>query len=292
MCSTLGYLIHAHKDKTDQKAIILNDQEINDDPNGGSGKSLMLTAIGYFKKIVKIDGKSFDPSRSDFVYQRVDIDTQTLAFDDVKKNFNFENLFSLITEGITVNRKNKDEIFIPFERSPKVIITTNYVIDGSGNSHDRRRHEIEFNQFFNGNHTPLDEYGKLLFDEWDSNEWDNFDNYMINNLQKFLVNGLTNTISINADVKRFIQSTAKDFYDWIEDGNLKPNVKYYNTEKKEEFIREYKELSNISGRLFMSWVQKWCNLKGFELEKRRDSSRYFIMNDKSTSFEDINEDIF
>ena len=290
--NTIGYLMHSFKDKTDQKAIILNDQEINDDPNGGSGKSLMLTAIGYFKKVVKIDGKSFDPSRSDFVYQRVDIDTQTLAFDDVKKNFNFENLFSLITEGITVNRKNKDEIFIPFERSPKVIITTNYVIDGAGNSHDRRRHEIEFNQFFNGNHTPLDEYGKLLFDEWDSNEWISFDNYMINNLQKFLINGLTSTVSINADVKRFIQSTGKDFYDWIEDGNLKPNVKYYNTEKKDEFIKEYKEFTNLSGRAFLLWVQKWCNLKGYTLDKRRDSSRYFEMIDEATKWEDNNEDIF
>ena len=290
--NTIGYLMHSFKDKTDQKAIILNDQEINDDPNGGSGKSLMLTAIGYFKKVVKIDGKSFDPSRSDFVYQRVDIDTQTLAFDDVKKNFNFENLFSLITEGITVNRKNKDEIFIPFERSPKVIITTNYVIDGAGNSHDRRRHEIEFNQFFNGSHTPLDEYGKLLFDEWDSNEWVSFDNYMINNLQKFLINGLTSTVSINADVKRFIQSTSKDFYDWIEDGNLKPNVKYYNTEKKEEFIKEYKEFTNLSGRAFLLWVQKWCNLKGYTLDKRRDSSRYFVMIDEANKWEDNNEDIF
>jgi len=45
MESTLGYLIHTFKDKTDQKAIIFNDQEIDDNPNGGSGKSLMLTAI-------------------------------------------------------------------------------------------------------------------------------------------------------------------------------------------------------------------------------------------------------
>ena len=37
--NTIGYLMHSFKDKTDQKAIILNDQEINDDPNGGSGKS-------------------------------------------------------------------------------------------------------------------------------------------------------------------------------------------------------------------------------------------------------------
>lgn len=289
---TIGYLMHSFKDKTDQKAVILNDQEINDDPNGGSGKSLMLTAIGYFKKIVKIDGKSFDPSRSDFVYQRVDIDTQTLAFDDVKKNFNFENLFSLITEGITVNRKNKDEIFIPFERSPKVIITTNYVIDGAGNSHDRRRHEIEFNQYFNGSHTPLDEYGKLLFDEWNGSEWVAFDNYMIDNLQRFLLNGLTSTVSINADVKRFIQSTAKDFYDWIEDGNLKPGVKYYNTEKKDEFVKDYKEYDKLSGRGFLIWVKKYCDLKGYELEKGKDSRRYFSMIDNSTKFEEINEDIF
>jgi len=289
---TIGYLMHSFKDKTDQKAIILNDQEINDDPNGGSGKSLMLTAIGYFKKIVKIDGKSFDPSRSDFVYQRVDIDTQTLAFDDVKKNFNFENLFSLITEGITVNRKNKDEIFIPFERSPKVIITTNYVIDGAGNSHDRRRHEIEFNQYFNGKHTPLDEYGKLLFDEWSASEWVCFDNYMINNLQRFLLNGLTSTVSINADVKRFIQSTAKDFYDWIEDGNLKAGVKYYNTEKKDEFINEYKEYNNLSGRGFLTWVKKWADLKGYEIEKGKDSRRYFSMIDAQNKFEEINENPF
>jgi hypothetical protein len=34
--STLGYLIHTFKDKTDQKAIIFNDQEIDDNANGGS----------------------------------------------------------------------------------------------------------------------------------------------------------------------------------------------------------------------------------------------------------------
>ena len=135
MESTLGYLIHTFKDKTDQKAIIFNDQEIDDNPNGGSGKSLMLTAIGNIRKIIKIDGKAYNPSKNDFVYQRVNLDTQVLAFDDVRKHFDFEQLFSLITEGIPVNRKNKDEIYIPFERSPKIVITTNYVISGAGTPH-------------------------------------------------------------------------------------------------------------------------------------------------------------
>jgi hypothetical protein len=56
--TTLGYLLHTYKDKTDQKAIIFNDQEIDDNPNGGSGKSLVLTAIGKIRNIVKIDGKA------------------------------------------------------------------------------------------------------------------------------------------------------------------------------------------------------------------------------------------
>jgi len=169
--TTIGYLIHSYKDKTDQKAIIFNDQEIDDNPNGGSGKSLMLNAIGYIRRMVKIDGKAFDPKKSDFVYQRVNLDTQILAFDDVKRYFNFEQLFSLITEGITVNRKNKDEIFIPFERSSKIVITTNYVINGAGNSHDRRRHEIEVYQYFNSKITPLSVYGRLLFDSWSKQDW-------------------------------------------------------------------------------------------------------------------------
>ena len=291
--STLGYLMHSFKDKTDQKAVILNDQEISDseDPNGGSGKSLMLTALSYFKKVVKIDGKAFDPNRSDFVYQRVDLDTQILAFDDVKKNFNFESLFSLITEGITVNKKNKAEIFIPFDRSPKVIITTNYVINGSGNSHDRRRHEIEFNQYFNGKRTPLTEYGKLLFDQWSNEEWISFDNYMINCLQKFLVNGLTEVIGINADTKRFISSTSKDFYDWIQDGNLNANIKYYHSEKLEEFKQEFKDQNNeVNGRLFASWCKKYCDFKGYDYKKGKDNRRWFRLIDLDTLIEDEETD--
>ena len=169
--STLGYLLHTFKDKTEQKAIIFNDQEIDDNANGGSGKSLMLTAIGYFRNIVTVDGKQFNSMKNDCVYQRVNLDTQILAFDDVKKNFDFEQLFSVVSQGITVNRKNKDEIYIPFERSPKIVITTNYVIAGAGSSHDRRRHELEFFQYFNAQHSPLHEYGRLLFDSWSQDDW-------------------------------------------------------------------------------------------------------------------------
>jgi hypothetical protein len=275
--STLGYLIHAFKDKTDQKAVIFNDQEIDDNPNGGSGKSLMLNALKYIRKMVIIDGKIFDPKKSDFVYQRVNLDTQLLSFDDVKKNFNFEQLFSIITEGITVNRKNKDEIFIPFERSPKIILTTNYVINGAGNSHERRRHEVEIFQYFNERHTPKKEYGRLLFDSWNNEDWNKFYNYMIYCLQLYLNKGLISVESINADKKKLIQTTCKEFYDWaVEDENMPHNVRCYNTEIFSRFALEYPMFKDLSARKFLGWVKNYALYFNYEFQKGKDhAGRYF-----------------
>ena len=278
--STLGYLMHTYKDKTEQKAIIFNDQEIDDNANGGSGKSLMLTAIGYFRNIVTVDGKQFNSMKNDFVYQRVNLDTQILAFDDVKKNFDFEQLFSVVSQGITVNRKNKDEIYIPFERSPKIVITTNYVIAGAGSSHDRRRHEIEFYQYFNAQHSPLKEYGRLLFDSWTKDDWNHFDNYMISNVQKYLNEGLVKLDSINGDTKRFIQSTCKDFFEFVNEGNIALDVYCYNQTKLQEFQSETNSFRDLSTQKFKKWVKEYANFKGYKYtEGHNHSGRYFILNE-------------
>ena len=57
-----------------------------------------------------IDQKAIDEALKELSsekcsYQIVDVTN----FDDVKKNFDFESLFSLITEGIAVNKKNRDD---------------------------------------------------------------------------------------------------------------------------------------------------------------------------------------
>jgi len=277
MESTIGYLLHGYKDKTHQKAIIFQDEAVDDNPNGGSGKSLIVNALKHFKKVVVIDGKQFDAGKGDFIYQRVNLDTQILAFDDVKKNFNFESIFPLITEGITVNKKNKDEIFIGFDSSPKICITTNYVISGSGNSHQRRRHELELHQYFGQNKTPLDEYGKLMFDQWSQSDWNKFDNYMIKNVQKFLNDGLLKINTINAEAKRIIQATSKDFVDWAEDYQWGFEQRIYTSNLFNSFIEEYD--GKLSKVWFSRWVYKYLDYKVKSYEKGRDSiGKYFIIN--------------
>ena len=280
--STIGYLISNHKDKSHQKAIIFNDQEINENPNGGSGKSLLYSAVKKLKRGVQIDGKQFTPNKT-FVYSQVNNETELICFDDVKKTFNFESLFSLITEGITVEKKGVDEIFIPFESSPKIVITTNYVIKGAGGSHSRRRHELEFFQYFNSNRSPEDEYGRKLFDDWNKADWEQFDNYMIHNVKSFLKNGLKSPKSINADVKRFIQETSMDFNDWVlEDDNLVIGAKYYNNQIIRDFVEEFKGYEKtLSNKKFISWIRIFAESNGYDFEKGRDNGgRFFKITEK------------
>jgi len=272
MESTIGFMLHAHKNLAYCPAIILNDEVISDNPEGGTGKGLFMNALSKMKKVVTIDGKSFTFERS-FAYQLVSADTQILVFDDVKKHFDFERLFSVVTEGLTLEKKNKDAIKIPFSKSPKVAITTNYVIKGSGNSFARRKWELELNQYYSKEFTPLDEFGKLMFGDWNDDEWCSFDNYMINCLQGYLDNGLQFSESVNGPTKRLSEKTNHEFIEWCgligpETPNqlLRFNEKIYKNELYIEFIQDNPDFApkakrTISRTEFYRWLNSYALFK-------------------------------
>ena len=59
MESTIGFLMHGHKNLSYCPAVILNDEVISDNPEGGTGKGIFMNALAQMKKVVTIDGKSF-----------------------------------------------------------------------------------------------------------------------------------------------------------------------------------------------------------------------------------------
>lgn len=213
MESTIGYLLHAFKNLSYSPAVILNDEVISDNPEGGTGKGIFMNSLSQMKKVVTIDGKGFTFEKS-FAYQLVSADTQVLVFDDVRKHFDFERLFSVVTEGLTLEKKNKDAIKIPFSKSPKIAITTNYAIRGEGSSFERRKWELEFKQHYSSEHTPLDEFGRLLFGDWNDDEWCVFDNYMIRNLSNFLSTGLVKSDFVNLKIRKLSAKTSHEFIEW------------------------------------------------------------------------------
>ena len=279
--STAGFLLHAYKNPGYCPAIIINDEVISDDPEGGTGKGLFVQGISQLKKNFTIDGKAFLFERS-FAYQLVTIDTQILTFDDVKKNFEFERLFSVITEGITLEKKNKDAIKIPFSHSPKVVITTNYAIRGKGNSYERRKWELEFNSYYSKTFTPYDEFKRLFFAEWDEDEWCRFDNYMLKCLQLYLSNGLRLAPFKNLKERKFEAETCREFVTFIKENNDSfPYDKKINSNSvRMNFVDQNPDFSKLSHSKWNKWVRIACkHITHQEAEQGRDSAGvYFIFN--------------
>jgi len=282
--STIGFLLHGYKPSSYCPAVILNDEIISENPEGGTGKGIFVTAISHLRKTVKIDGKMFRFDKS-FPYQTVQQDTQVLAFDDVQKNWKFENTFPLITEGMTLEKKNKDAIFIDFPRSPKIIVTTNYAIRGTGNSFDRRKWELEFKQFYTKDNTPRDEFGHDLFTDWTEVEWCIFDNYMINCLQLYLDKGFIKSPFKNLRARKLIAATNHDFYEFMNDKNNKfrrDGVQHLAASIFNDFVEDYPDYAPrakraLSRNFFIQWLMIWGEYEyGGESERDRGTNGIWV----------------
>jgi len=262
ICSTLGYLIHNYKNPAYSPAVILNDEVISDHPEGGTGKGLLLKAVEQYLKTVVIEGKTFTFDKS-FVYQRVNSDTKLISFQDVNKSFDFERLFSVLTDGINVEKKGLAEVHYSFQDTPKIVITTNYAIRGSGNSHERRRHELEIAQYYNKNKTPFDEFGKMMFHDWSENDFKEFDAFMFECCQFYLKNGLIQQKFINLKGKRLAAETSADFLKFMDGFNFETIVKATLYGNFIAEFDEYKDFKWFSKQTFTKWVNAFADSNGY-----------------------------
>jgi len=274
--SIIGYLLHKYKDKRISKAPIITDQQSNDNPEGGSGKGLIIEGIRHIRRVVTMDGKNFD-SKKTFAFQRVEADTELIFIDDVPKRFQFENLFSIITEGLTVEKKNKGEYFIPFDKSPKIVLATNYYLKGEGASNDRRKVDVEINNYFGSSYTPFDEFHETLFSDWNNDTWNDFDNSMMFFCQFYLKNNIQTMNNESIQAKKLQANTSVDFIEFaagIPIGQEVERREIYN-----EFISAYPGYRKISMRTFLKWTEVYCKHNGLELEKeyRRSHNDFYML---------------
>ncbi len=276
--STIGYLMHSFKTSANNKAVILNDETISDNPNGGAGKGIFCNALGYMKSMVVLDGKLFNGDKS-FAYQLVGPDTSILVYDDLPRNFAFEKLFSVVTEGITLEKKNKDAIKLSVGKSPKIIMTTNYTIGGVGGSFERRKWELEFSSYFSAEHTPLAEFGHMLFDEWDEMEWKRFDCFMIHCLAIYLEQGLVKQDFTNLAERKFIKETSFDFHEWVNEEPLKMHDRLYKKDLFTHFVEEYPDYKLnkwFTQKRFAQWLDTYGKYKGYKILQGKDIAGRFI----------------
>ncbi len=187
--SALGYLMHNYKGYLDTKAIIFCEEQVSDS-GGRTGKTLTCQMLEQMGEVfAKINGRNVD-FRNRFLFQNVEYNTNIISIDDTSKRFNFGGLYSVITNGLIVEKKNKTSIQLSHQDTPKFVITTNQVLTDDSNSGRSRKFEIEFSDYFSDDHTPADEFGHLFFKDWDDEQWNLFFDYMIGSIQLYLYGGL------------------------------------------------------------------------------------------------------
>lgn len=286
LATSIGYLLHGHKSPAQAKAVVFMDENIANVPSGRSGKSLVGEAIGKMVPSVRVDAKNFRFDRR-FAFQDVQLDTAVMEFNDAPKSFQFERLFSVITDDMQVEKKGRDSVTIPFEESPKFLLSTNYVVEGEGASFEDRVFQVEFHPHYNQNRTPIDEFGREFFTQWDSAEWSRFYTGMIECVRRYLDTGLHNYRHVNLNVRKLRQETTLDFAEWILEHDFEAGREFdkaglYNT-FRDEYAGDYESLRK---RTFTLWLYTYARLfrgggegEGYT-ERKSGSTRYITFLDE------------
>jgi len=272
LISIIGYLVHRHKDPANAKAIIFMDTYKDGNANGGTGKSLLTKGIARVRESAFQDGKYF-ASSDRFAFSHVNYGTRILIIDDVPKNFEFEKIFPLITEKAVIERKYENKFIVPFEDSPKIVITTNYTVEGKGSSHKRRKVEFILSEAFNSEYSPEDKFGHLLLIEWDDREWHKYYRFIIFCVQEFLKKGLIEP-SFNVAERKLKMEVSPEFMDFLDDIPIgeKANKKIVYDNFYTKFPGHYK----VEMTTFRNWLKFFADAFGFEFNESHSGNDNFF----------------
>jgi hypothetical protein len=278
--SILGYALHTTK--KERKAIVFTDTEISDKPEGRTGKTIIGKALGQLRVYAEIDGKNFDPENR-FKYQNATIDTQILHINDAgrgKKKFDFELMFTAVTEGVTVEKKNQPIFVI----QPAIIISSNRAIEINGGSAKARVIEFEFANYYSDTFSPKDDFGIWFFDDWNHQDWNLFYYFLFTCCRSYLANGVVKPESVNLDKRKLIQATgnSEDFLQFAEE-KIKIGDELSKRQLLQDFKQENPEYEKLTSQAFTSWLKAYATYKKVTLVegKKVDGDRHFIFKGKT-----------
>ena len=261
LCSLIGYCLHRYKDDAFAKAVMFAEEVEDPKQGGGAGKGLLIKAFQFVIGGMTVDGESFKPD-GNFAFQRYNLGCPFICINDAAKNTQWDKWKSIITDGLTVDVKNKDQLYLPYEDSPKILVTTQYGIDTEKMFLVRRFLLFTFEPYFNKNHTPFDEYKEMFF-KWSENEkWMQFYNFMFDCVKLYLASGIKELTSKGLSKKTFTLKYGSDLLPFLT-SELR---ECYVMDLYEEFleINDYSK-QDYKRKLFEDGVKLYCATKDYEI---------------------------
>lgn len=184
--TALGYFYHDHKQPS--KAWLVwcteNAERETTSSFGGSGKSIFGNCIKAFLPNEYFEGRKVDTSTL-FHLQNVTDKTRLIWYDDVAPGFTISPMFSSITGPMKIETKFGRATEIPFAKSAKYLVTSNFNLKDTDPSTVRRLWFLGWSDFYHaasskhpGTKTISDDLGHQLFNDWSDTEWNGFINFV------------------------------------------------------------------------------------------------------------------
>lgn len=278
-CSAIGYMMDGYKHPSDRKAIIALDHKVSEkgEKHGRTGKSIIPKACERLKVVSTINGKTFDP-RYQFRYEVITADSQIINFNDMKGNFDIEEIFEVIADDYSVIRRQNGYLHFKYENSPKVWLSMNAIPKGGDtSSYAGRMNILEFSDYFTPDHTPFTEFGHGLFSSaWSAEEWQKFYNFMLWCVELYKLQGFIQYPKSNLNERRLKSEVDVEFIDFMDDWE---RDKREDKKPKLEALRKLLMEANgggkpLSANGFCRAIKTYCKSKGLFFNPHIPAGKY------------------
>jgi len=287
---SIGYLLHTYKDDSRPWCLFVMDNKISEtgESHGGSGKSVGFGNMNHIlKRRFYIKGRDPKVTQNDFIYHGVTEDTDFILIDDANQYLDFGFFYSEITGSLKVNPKNGQPYEIPFSKSPKFVITSNFTIKDDGPSTARRLLFCSFSDYYHENkdgeykqtRNIADDFGgRNLFRDFTEAEWNAFYNFCAQCIQFYLshpgkINPPMDNVtkrSLRAEMGDAFEGWADSFFanKELNEANFELEEfkyldKYFSKEEAFEEFQKATKLGKWTTNKFKKAMKAYCQLNGF-----------------------------
>ena len=271
-----GYMLHHYKSPSRAWAPMAMDNKIGseDECNGRSGKSFFFKVLSYLMKTVKLSGRNPKLMDNPHVFDQVTQHTDLLLLDDCDRYLNTGLFYDNITSDMTVNPKNNKSFSIPFEDSPKLAFTTNYVPSDFDPSSEARLIYMVFSDYYHqkteendyiDSRSIRDDFGMDLYGRsYSEEDWNDDINFWLQ-CCRFYLSMSEEAVKINPPMMNIVKRKYKadmgaNFEDWatgyfsLEGLNLDKPI------PRESVLNDYMNYSKVTRITTQSFTRK---LKAF-----------------------------
>lgn len=274
----LGYMLHRYKDETNSFCLWSMDYVMKDTDKsqGGTGKSVFGKSLFPLMQYETLDGRNSKLTGNPHIYENVTEHTDYLLVDDGAKYLDFSFFFSLVTTFMKVNPKGKSSFTIPFAKSPKLHISSNFPPMDADESTLRRIWFLAFSDYYHFNTSgeyrevrrPSDEFGKNLIQHFDKEEWNTFLNFLSQCVQVYMKYGKVEPPMGELMVNTFRSKLGANFIQWA---NF-----YFDEETTNSYVPRYKMFetykidinSDMTANTFKDKLQLYCRMRNWTLNPK------------------------